>query len=79
MEQFLHVTFPVELEIGRLRMSLAKALNLAEGDVLRTEQTAGTGLSVYVADVLLATADPVMINGKLGVRIQSVMGPNGSR
>ena len=66
------MTFPVEVELGRTSLSLASALELKEGAVLKTSQTAGAPLRVNAGGVELATGEAVVLNDKLCVRISKI-------
>lgn len=66
------LTLDVELELGTLSLSLGNALALAEGAVLRTNQVAGAPLRVNAGGVELASADAVVLNEKLCVRIAKI-------
>ena len=66
------LTLPVELELGTLSLSLANALALEEGAVLRTNQAAGAPLRVNAGGVELASAEAVVLNDKLCVRIAKI-------
>jgi len=66
------LTLDVELELGTLSLSLANALALEEGAVLRTNQAAGAPLRLNAGGVELASADAVVLNEKLCVRIAKI-------
>ena len=66
------LTLDVELELGTLSLSLANALALEEGAVLRTNQVAGAPLRLNAGGVELASADAVVLNEKLCVRIAKI-------
>ena len=84
LQRFEHLPFPVEVELGRLVMTIGQIFELREGAVLRTDHPAGAPVGLQVGSVQLAVADIVVVNDRLSVRITrlnenpKVSGPNGT-
>ena len=72
LERFQHVPFRVELELGRIVLDIQTVLRLAEGDVLRTGQRAGSGMRVVAGGVHIGSAEMISVNNRAAARITSI-------
>jgi len=69
LQRFEDLPFPAEVELGSLVMTIGEILELREGAVLRTDQPAGAPVALQVGGVDLATADVVVVDDSLSIRI----------
>ena len=69
LQRFEELPFPVEVELGRLVMTIGDIFALREGAILRTEHAAGAPVSLHVGGVELAAADIVVVDDSLSIRI----------
>ena len=69
LQRFEDLSFPAEVELGRLAMSIGEIFELRQGAVLRTDHPAGAPVSLHVGGVELAAADVVVMDDSLSVRI----------
>ena len=76
LDRFLHLPFPVELEIGRVTVGLEKILKLREGDVLRTDLPAGSPLPLLAGGVTVGAAELIAVKDKAAARVVRI-GPRG--
>ncbi len=69
---------PVEIEVrlGCRNVTLDEMARLEIGDTIRLGIPEGTSLDVFAGNVLLASAEPVVLVDRLGIRINDlVTGP----
>ena len=68
-------SIPVELsiELGRGKLKLRDLLNLHYHSVFRLDQTAGSPMNVLLNGVLLAKGEPVVIENRVGIKIDEVV------
>jgi flagellar motor switch/type III secretory pathway protein FliN len=69
LQRFEALPFGVEVELGSLVMTIGEIFNLRPGAVLRTDHAAGAPFSMHVGGVDLATAEVVVIDDSVSVRI----------
>jgi flagellar motor switch/type III secretory pathway protein FliN len=69
LQRFEDLPFPAEVELGGLVMTIGEILALREGAVLRTDHPAGAPVALQVGGVRFATAEVVVVNDSLSVRI----------
>lgn len=68
-KRFEDLPFAAEVELGSLVMTIGEIFNLREGSVLRTGHPAGAPVGLQVGGVELATADIVVMDDSLSIRI----------
>ena len=73
LERFEQLPFQVEVELGRLTMTLGQVFELQEGAVLRTDHAAGEPFVLRAGGVDLAKADIIVVNGSLSARIDKMI------
>ncbi len=66
------VEIEVTVELGRRRMSLGEVSRLTVGSVVELDTLAGEPLVLYANGRRIATGEAVVVEGKFGVRIQSL-------
>jgi flagellar motor switch/type III secretory pathway protein FliN len=69
LTRFEGLPFPVEVELGSLVLTIGEIFALREGAVLRTDHAAGAPVALQVGGIELATADIVVMEGSLSIRI----------
>jgi flagellar motor switch/type III secretory pathway protein FliN len=69
LQRFEDLPFPAEVELGSLVMTIGEIFELHEGAVLRTDHLAGAPVALQVGGVELATADIVVVEDSLSIRI----------
>jgi flagellar motor switch protein FliN/FliY len=76
LELILDVPLQVSAELGRSRVLIKELLQLREGSVLELDKLAGEPLDVYVNSRLIARAEAVIVNEKIGLRLTDVVSPS---
>ena len=66
------VELEVTVELGRRRLSLRDVTQLQVGSVVDLDTLAGEPLVVYANGRRIATGEAVVVDGRFGVRIQSL-------
>lgn len=69
LRPFEDLPFSAEVELGSLDMSIGEIFGLREGSILRTDHPAGAPVALQVGGVALATADVVIMDDSLSIRI----------
>ena len=69
LQRFQDLPFPAEVELGSLTLTIGEIFDLREGAVLRTDHLAGAPVALRVGGIELATADIVVMDDSLSVRI----------
>lgn len=73
LRPFEDLPFPAEVELGDLAMTIGEILELRKGAILRTDHVAGAPVAVRVGGVALATADVIVIDDSLSIRITKLL------
>jgi flagellar motor switch protein FliN/FliY len=71
------VQLKVRVELGRARIPLKEALDLAPGSVLELDQLADAAVDIYVNDLLLARGEILVVDDCFCVRIHDVLAHGG--
>jgi len=72
LERFEELQFTVEVELGKLVMTIGEIFELQEGAVLRTDHPVGEPLILRAGGVDLATADIIVVDGAISARINKM-------
>ena len=67
-------TEPMRIELGHKWISPREASRLAAGSMLELDAPAAGEVTLFVRGRLLARGEPVVVDGKLGVRITETTG-----
>jgi flagellar motor switch/type III secretory pathway protein FliN len=73
LDRFGNLSFPLELELGDLTMTVQEMFDLKEGMVLRTGHPAGTPFVLRAGGADFATADLVVVDGEFSARIKNLL------
>jgi flagellar motor switch protein FliN/FliY len=76
LELILDVPLQVSAELGRSKILIKELLQLREGSVIELDKVAGEPLDVYVNSRLIARAEAVIVNEKIGLRLTDVVSPS---
>ena len=63
------VPVEIEVELDRRILTTREVLRLEEGSVIQTARSAGENIDLYIGGVLCGSAEIVVIENTLGVRI----------
>ncbi len=63
------VPIDLEVELGRKAMPVRDILALAEGSIIKLARSAGENIDVRAGDTVIGSAEIVIIEENLGVRI----------
>jgi flagellar motor switch protein FliN/FliY len=69
LDAFLDLSIPIEVRIGQTVMTLSELLAVDAGTLITLDKPAGEALDVLVGDVRFASAEVVVIEGSIGVRV----------
>ena len=69
IDSFADVPVAVEVRLGCRPITLEAIAKLEPGAIVPLDRAAGETFDVYVGDLLLATAEVVIVEGNLAIRI----------
>lgn len=73
LERILDIQLELRVELGHKRLKIAELLALEVGTVVDLGTAAGSPLSVYANDVLIAQGEAVLVGERYGVRITDIV------
>ena len=71
------VHLKVRVELGRARLAVKEAIDLAPGSVVELDQLADEPVDLYVNDVLLARGEILVVNDCFCIRVTDVLAHGG--
>lgn len=75
LNKLLGMPFTARLVLGGCTMEIADVLTLGQGSVLEMETSINDPLELWVNDRLVAKAETVVVNEKIGARIVQITPP----
>jgi flagellar motor switch protein FliN/FliY len=72
LKPFRTIPMEVAVELGRGKLKLRDLLGLKYHSVFPLKEMAGSRLSVYVNGVLLGKAEPVVLEDRIGIKIDEI-------
>jgi flagellar motor switch protein FliN/FliY len=72
LKPFRAIPMDLSVELGRGKLKLRDLLGLKYHSVFPLEETAGSRLKVYVNGVLLGKAEPVVLEDRMGIKIDEI-------
>ncbi len=69
-----HTNCCVRLEFGRKVLTADKARELKPGSIVELDAFADDYVDLYADGCLIARGRPIVIDGKLGIRVQETLG-----
>lgn len=69
------LSLPVQVELGRTKMSIQEVLTLTRGSVIELDRLVGEAIDIYVSDRLFAQGEVVVLGEQFGVRITRILTP----
>jgi flagellar motor switch protein FliN len=73
LRPFRTVPMEISIELGRGTLKLRDLLGLQFHSVFALDQHAGAKLNVYVNGVLLGKAEPVVVDDRIGIKIDEIL------
>ncbi len=75
IERILEIPLEVSVELGRKRMRISELLALSVGSVLELGTAAGSPLSIYANNTLIARGEAVVVGERYGIRVTDIVSP----
>lgn len=75
LARVLDIPVVIRVELGRRKMRIQELLATGAGSVIDLESPAGTPLSIYANDTLIAEGEAVVVGDRYGVRITDIVSP----
>ena len=73
LDRILEIPLSIHVELGRKRMRIHELLEIETGSVIELGTVAGSPLSIYANDVLVAKGEAVIVGERYGVRITDIV------
>lgn len=75
IDLILDVPLRVEVELGRVTMSIGQILSLGPGSVIELDKLANEPVDIVVNDRLIARGEVVLVDENFGVRLTDIVSP----
>lgn len=69
---FLDLSVPLTIELGRTRLSLRAILDLEALGIIQLSRSTGEGVDIQTDDRLLGRGEIIMIEDRTGIRVNEV-------
>jgi len=73
IDVLLDTSMPVEVSLGSVELEVRELLQISPGSVITLDKQAGEPLDLYLKGIRFATAELVLADEKLGVRIKEIL------
>lgn len=73
LDRILEIPLDIHVELGRRKMRIQELLQIEVGSVLELGTPAGTPLSIYANNILVAQGEAVIVGERYGVRITDIV------
>lgn len=73
IDVLLDTSMPVEVSLGSVELEVRELLQISPGSVITLDKQAGEPLDLYLKGIRFATAELVLAEEKLGVRIRDIL------
>lgn len=75
-EILMDIPLDINVELGRVKLTVQKILELTPGNIIELEKTAGEPVDVFVNGRLVARGEVVVVEENFGVRITEILSPH---
>jgi len=75
LEAIMHIPLEVSVELGRIEVPLHEVVRMGRGTVLKLHKEANAMVDILANGTVFARGEVVKADGKLGVRVTSVVAP----
>lgn len=76
LEAIMHIPLEVSVELGRIDVPLHEVVRMGRGTVLKLHKEANAMVDILANGTVFARGEVVKADGKLGVRVTSVVAPS---
>ena len=75
IEQLQDITLPVNLELGRKRMTVRDLLALSKGSIVKLDRLAGETVDLVINQKTMAKGEVAVIDENFAVRLVTLLSP----
>jgi flagellar motor switch protein FliN len=75
----LQTLMPVQVQLAQTDLRVSELLQLSEGSVLKLDKRVGEPVDVFLRGVRFATGQLVVVEDRLGVRLNKILSPGPGR
>lgn len=76
IDRVLDIPVQLTAELGRVRITIKKLLQLSQGSVVELDGLAGEPMDVFINGYLIAQGEVVVVNEKFGIRLTDIITPS---
>ncbi len=73
LQRLLGIPLPVTVELGRVRLTVERLLQLGNGSVIELDKMAGEPAELYVRNTKFAVGEVVVVDDNFGLRITEII------
>jgi len=73
LEMLMDIPLDINVELGRVKLTVQKILELTPGNIIELDKTAGEPVDVFVNGRLVAKGEVVVVEDNFGVRITEIL------
>jgi flagellar motor switch/type III secretory pathway protein FliN len=73
LQRFAELPFPIEVELGKLTLSIGEIFDLSEGMVLATGHPEGAPFTLRAGGAELASVEVMVVRDSLAVRVRDML------
>jgi len=75
LDRILDIPLTVHVELGRKRLRISELLQVGTGAILELDNAAGSPLSIYANNTLIAQGEAVVVGDHYGIRVTDIVSP----
>jgi flagellar motor switch/type III secretory pathway protein FliN len=73
LQRFGELSFPIEVELGSLKLSIGEIFDLREGVILTTDHPDGAPFTLRAGGAELASVEVLVVRNSLSVRVRNML------
>jgi flagellar motor switch/type III secretory pathway protein FliN len=73
LQRFGELSFPIEVEVGTLKLSIGEIFDLRKGVILTTDHPDGAPFTLYAGGAELASVEVLVVRNSLSVRVRNML------
>jgi flagellar motor switch protein FliN/FliY len=76
LDRILDIPLTIHVELGRKKIPISRLLDIGSGHIVELDSAAGTPLSIYANNTLVAHGEAVVVGERYGVRVTDIVSPH---
>ncbi len=75
LDMLMDLEMPINIELGRTRLTIKSILQLGQGSIIELDKLSGDPVDVYINDRKFAEGEVVVVDENFGVRVTEIISP----